>query len=152
MIVSCEQCGKEFNKAPHKIGSRPRHFCSRKCYDLTMHKNVFNVFLKQARAGLKRKQKNRNLEFSVTSEELEEIWNSQDGKCKLTGEPLTLGSSRTDFTRTASLDRIDSSVGYVKSNIQWLHKHVNNMKQSLDESYFIKMCGRVANHCRMWFY
>lgn len=152
MIVNCEYCGKDFDKSSCEIERRPTHFCSHNCYELSLNKNVFNVFLKQARHGIKQKRKNRNLEFSITSEELEEVWNSQNGKCNLTGESLTLGKSRTDSTRTASLDRIDSSVGYVKSNVQWLHKHVNNMKQSLNESYFIEMCRKIVNNCRVWFY
>ncbi len=48
--------------------------------------------------------------------------------------------------RTASLDRIDSSKGYTKDNIQWVHKHVNLMKHKFDQKYFVDICKLIANH------
>ena len=48
--------------------------------------------------------------------------------------------------RTASIDRIDSSAGYVAGNIQFVHKHINKMKNNLDEQCFIEMCKLVAFH------
>jgi uncharacterized protein YeeX (DUF496 family) len=43
-----------------------------------------------------------------------------------------------------SLDRIDSKIGYVKGNVQWIHKHINNMKQDYDNDYFISMCELIS--------
>lgn len=43
-----------------------------------------------------------------------------------------------------SIDRIDSSVGYVEGNMQWVHKDVNRMKQEFSESYFIETCRLVC--------
>jgi hypothetical protein len=69
----------------------------------------------------------------------------QDRKCALTGLPLTINYSRlTGDPHTASLDRIDSSKGYVRGNIQWIHKDVNMMKRIYDQGYFIEMCRLVA--------
>ena len=45
---------------------------------------------------------------------------------------------------TASLDRIDSSLGYVKNNVQWVHKDINKMKQELNENYFKNLCKIIA--------
>jgi len=47
-------------------------------------------------------------------------------------------------TRTASLDRIDSSKGYTPDNTQWLHKRVNKSKMEFDQKDFITMCRAVA--------
>jgi hypothetical protein len=47
---------------------------------------------------------------------------------------------------TASLDRIDSSLGYVRGNVQWLHKDVNWMKNTLDQDRFIELCKAIVNH------
>ena len=46
---------------------------------------------------------------------------------------------------TASLDRIDSSKGYVKGNVQWVHKDINKMKTDFEQSIFIKLCKSVAD-------
>jgi hypothetical protein len=51
-----------------------------------------------------------------------------------------------DNTSTASLDRIDSKVGYTKNNVQWVHKDVNNAKQDFEEDYFFNMCREVVAH------
>ena len=43
---------------------------------------------------------------------------------------------RHNDSKTASLDRIDSSKGYTEDNIQWVHKDVNQMKMDLPEQRF----------------
>jgi len=48
--------------------------------------------------------------------------------------------------RTASLDRIDSSKGYVKGNLQWVHKDINMMKNHYNQKYFIEICKKVATN------
>ena len=81
------------------------------------------------------------------------IWNlflKQERKCALTGIELTFPFNNTheEFKKsTASLDRIDSSLGYVKDNVQWVHKHINIMKNVYDEKHFIEMCKLVAANC-----
>lgn len=62
----------------------------------------------------------------------------QRGKCALTGLVISIKD------KTASLDRIDSSLGYVKGNVQWLHKDVNMMKRHYSQGYFVYLCGLVA--------
>ena len=55
-------------------------------------------------------------------------------------------SSMKEGASTASLDRIDSSKGYVKGNIQWVHIAINFMKHSLPEEEFVRWCCLVAKH------
>ena len=70
----------------------------------------------------------------------------QNKKCALTGVDLVLPKRHGDTNGNASLDRIDSSKGYIENNLQWLHKDINNIKLNFDEDYFIKMCSMVANY------
>lgn len=44
-----------------------------------------------------------------------------------------------------SIDRIDSSFGYLKENIQLVDKRVNMMKQSYSQEEFILVCKAVAD-------
>ena len=90
----------------------------------------------------------RNLEFSISQQYAWRIFQRQKQKCCLTGWEiqLTSFSSKTKHLQTASLDRIDNSKGYIKGNIQWLHKHVNQMKHKYENEYFIKMCLSVAKN------
>lgn len=53
-----------------------------------------------------------------------------------------------DTTGTASLDRIDSSKGYIKGNIQWVHKDINKMKNNYNQAYFINLCALVVDNVK----
>ena len=43
---------------------------------------------------------------------------------------------RDSPAETASLDRVDSSKGYIKNNIRWVHRLVNQIKWDLKERQF----------------
>ena len=58
---------------------------------------------------------------------------------------FTKGGNDWDHENTASLDRIDSSKGYVKDNVQWVHKDINRMKWNFPQDKFVKLCSFVAN-------
>jgi hypothetical protein len=88
----------------------------------------------------------RDLEFSITIEDAWKKFVGQDGKCVLSGINIEV---IRDYTRhhdkhTASLDRIDSNLGYTINNIQWVHRDINIMKGKLSQSYFIYLCKEVA--------
>lgn len=87
----------------------------------------------------------RELTVSVTLEDLCQLWEEQQGLCALTKLPLTLGQCVKD-SQTASLDRIDSSRGYVYDNVQWVHKTVNTMKMEMTQEDFIMFCKLVATN------
>lgn len=93
--------------------------------------------------GRERKQSTRApIPVTVTKEEAWNLFLKQEKKCALSGVDLCIsGSNRYN---TASIDRIDSSKGYELSNIQWVHKHINFMKRTYSQEYFITMCKRVA--------
>ena len=46
----------------------------------------------------------------------------------------------------ASIDRIDSSKGYTKDNIQIVTKTINLAKRSLSDDDFIQMCLEVSEY------
>lgn len=70
----------------------------------------------------------------------------QDGRCAFTGIPLIFESKCNRPDGTASLDRIDSSKGYTKDNVQWVHKDINYIKRDLSDADFIALCKKVAAH------
>jgi hypothetical protein len=77
-----------------------------------------------------------------------ELFLKQNRKCALSGIFLTLpqNSTNEEYKKsTASIDRIDSSLGYVKDNVQWVHKDINKMKNTYSQEYFIKMCSLVCS-------
>lgn len=82
----------------------------------------------------------RGITFDIT---LQQAWTQfidQNGRCAITGVEINFKE------RTASLDRIDSTRGYMLENIQWVHKIVNQMKWSLSDQELLEWCQRVVNY------
>lgn len=73
-----------------------------------------------------------------------ELFLAQEGRCYFTGQPLKISNNAS--ANTASVDRIDNEQGYIKSNVRWVHKHINIMKNRYTDSYFVDMCRRVAEY------
>lgn len=97
--------------------------------------------------SIKNKAEVRDLKFNITIEQVWERFQKQKGKCALSGLPLTLESHKECYAeKTASLDRIDNTKGYEKSNIQWLHKDVNWMKGKFKTERFVELCSLISNH------
>jgi hypothetical protein len=97
--------------------------------------------------SLQRMARIRNHLFDVSIEYLWELFLNQDRKCALTGWPICFQthSQRTKGVRqTASLDRKDSSRGYVEGNVQWIYSDLNTMKNDYPQEHFINVCKAVA--------
>lgn len=99
------------------------------------YRDISGVYFSQIKTGASK----RNLNFNISIQDMQTQWDNQNGKCALSGQALSFKS------KTASLDRIDSALGYEKSNIQWIHKTLNWMKRNMPESEFIYMCKAVAD-------
>lgn len=94
--------------------------------------------------SMKTNAKTRDIKFGVTKEYLWKLFLLQNRKCALSGKPLVFGKKQ-DFG-TASLDRIDSSKGYVKGNVQWVHKDINLMKLDHTQEEFVALCKDVVSY------
>lgn len=90
--------------------------------------------------------KRRTIELKIDKEYAWLLFISQEMKCALTGIVLKFPVKHKDKAWTASLDRIDSSKGYVEGNVQWVHKDINMMKRIYNNQYFIEMCKLVASN------
>lgn len=92
--------------------------------------------------------KRRKLKFDVGIDYLWRLFQKQNGKCALSGLDLELPPDnkawREQGHKTASLDRIDPTKGYIKGNVQWVHKDVNMMKQRFGQEYFISLCNLIS--------
>lgn len=102
-------------------------------------KDLFNSYRHSAIA--------RNLDFKISIEYLWNLFEKQNRKCALTGWDLHFPPSyKEKKNKTASPDRIDNTKGYIKGNIQWVHKDINYLKCDMDSDYFIKICKAIASH------
>lgn len=71
-----------------------------------------------------------------------ELFEKQNKKCALSKRDIYLYPAKKDLN-TASLDRIDSSVGYCKNNVQWLHKDINYLKGTMSNNEVINICKNI---------
>lgn len=94
------------------------------------------ALLRGANGGKRR----RILDFNLTKRYLWTLFRRQNRVCAYTGLALIL-HPRSE--RTASVDRIDSTKGYIKGNVQWVHKDINMMKGSLSHERFMELCCLV---------
>ena len=87
--------------------------------------------------------RNRNKEFCLVDQDIFDLWEKQDGQCAYSKLPLV---ALTNQFNTVSLDRIDSSVGYVVNNIQLVCAAINKMKQEYTQEVFLMFCHLVTKN------
>lgn len=81
--------------------------------------------LKHKRNALKKSAKDRNIVFDLSTKDINRLFNSQT-HCFYFGTLL--------YKETTTVDRIDSSKGYIVSNIVLCHKKANDLKNQLFEN------------------
>jgi len=101
--------------------------------------------------------KHRGIEFAVSIEYLQTLFDSQAGKCAVCGDPIRFGyppshASKnkvfTDCEITASLDRIDSSIGYIEGNLQWIDKWYQHPLGPRERTEFWARMAKAVDHKR----
>ena len=143
-IVPCIKCKEEriINRKDHavRLSKTKCKRCSNKSNNPQgdykgIRISFFNKFRLSANT--------RNLEFEIDLEFASSLAEIQNYKCYYSGLELKFNG---DFKQiTASIDRIDSSLGYLDGNVCWVHKDINMMKQQFSEKKFIEMCKLVAD-------
>lgn len=83
-------------------------------------------------ANAKRRAAERGLEFTITKEDVH-----IPDICPVLGIPLAVGNG-TAQSNSASLDRIDNSLGYIPGNVQVISLRANAMKNSATQEELLK--------------
>jgi hypothetical protein len=112
-------------------------------------KDIYSPYRVQYNKILYEERRRDGCEVKITLRDMHLQFLRQNGKCAYTGVDLVFGETSNDRHRgktTASLDRKDSSKGYIKGNIQWVHKDINFFKSDLSDNKFRRMCLMVANY------
>lgn len=136
----CSVCNKTVFRNPSQIESQSFFFCSMHCR--TLYKNgLSNSGINIVVNGCFRNSKFKKLEYNIDYKYIDDLFNSQNGKCSITGLVLKLPTRKknTKIFETASLDRIDSSIGYIKGNVQFVALGINYMKNKFSQDDVIKM-------------
>lgn len=110
------------------------------CDYKAMLKNWYSGnILKVRLSAAKNRAIKKNLEFSITLEYLIKVLEDQQNRCVYTG--LEFDNSNENLS--ISVDRIDSSKGYIEGNIQLVLSTINYMKSNMTSEEFIYFCELV---------
>ena len=90
------------------------------------------------------KCRDAGMDFNITVAYLQDLLEKQDYKCYYTGLPLEVGKENVGL----SLDRIDSTKGYIEGNVAFTMGVVNRIKSSLELPYFIHLCRLIVEHTK----
>ena len=142
--VRCD-CGDESYKLPIHLLSKDNYFQCEKC----AHKeNMSNIRKKNGEVGdltkteytrIRRSAEKRGYEFNVSIEYLWNLFQEQNQICAITGDYIP-------NIKEASLDRIDSSKGYIEGNVQWVTYQANVSKHVMTMEKLYEFCRKVLNH------
>jgi hypothetical protein len=96
------------------------------------------VFLSQLFYNAKTRAAKKNIEFDLTKEFLEELLDCSEMKCSVTGLKMNLEchSRKKANPFKCSIDRIDSSKGYIQDNVRFVCWAVNQMKADRTDEEF----------------
>lgn len=164
ITIFCHNCNTSFSRSKHQVKYQAKRgkktFCSLSCstqyaninqpkvkskiYDISLHSNNrkdqytgLREFI--TRINNRAAKDSRFIKNSLTLDDLLAQWKNQNGLCPYTGLQLELPGYKKKYTNKlakASLDRIDSSNGYVVGNIQFVSVYINYLKSDLDQSEF----------------
>ena len=141
--VQCD-CGTIEWKRPGTIQNPESNACihcsrKRKTKEIKLRNGMVGELSVTKFSKIKRAAKERNLEFNVTMFYLWNLFLKQNKTCALTGDVL-------ENIDKASLDRIDSSKGYIEGNVQWTTSIANICKYTLTMEEFVCLCNKIVNH------
>lgn len=152
-IVTCKclKCGNVFKRKYNCLSSKNSKLHCDKCEPVgrnTVYKSKY--FVSGLLSIFYHRAKGLGRDFNLTLEDLDELYEKQNGKCYYTGEELILPATYQFFATmdrnsfNVSIDRKDSSFGYSKENCVLCIKDVNIAKQNLSVSDFIQLCKEVT--------
>lgn len=142
--VKCD-CGEESYKLPIELLYKNKDFQCEKC---AQRERALKTTLKNGRVGdltltehtrLKRSAEKRGYIFNVSIEYLWNLFQKQKQICAITGDYIP-------SIKKASLDRIDSNIGYIEGNVQWVTHQANVSKHIMSMEELLEFCKKVLNH------
>lgn len=164
--VKCDGCGTTFEKpaSEHKRSTalKRRTFCTRSCVGKNNHKHLdkYKGNISNLKSDNRKDEvtpykyymkniKQRYKTIDITLQDLHEQWVNQEGICPYSGISLILSTHskiEKNAIYSASVDRIDSSKGYIKGNIQFTSRAMNHMKHTMSHEDTVILCKLIAQN------
>jgi hypothetical protein len=174
--VKCEYCKKEVEKPTKEVNrSKKLHrkfFCNNSCGASHRNEHMPSEYWKTCKTTLifkshagnrldefspfrpflsKSRASNQRHQMSLTPQQLKKIWEKQNGTCPYTGIKMvlprtTLENHRTHSLKKASIDRIDSSKGYIDGNVEFVCMAVNLAKRDHTKEDMISFFKEITSN------
>ena len=129
----CCICNKKILATKKEVELNTNKYCSKECRE-SKNKSNYHHLLRNIKKRCLIKSLEYNLDESFIRELLEI---KQNSKCAITNIPIRIHNYKKEkisIHNSASLDRIDSSKGYLKDNVQWVCVGINYMKLDFSQS------------------
>ena len=130
MEVICDNCKKVFDYkgGQSHFNRSKKHYCSNKCLCESNRKypELHNKTNKRYKiwCSVKKRAKLKGLEFNIELEDIPEI----PKYCPVLGIEIKSNNTNAPLDSSPSLDRIDSSKGYIKGNVRIISNRANRIK------------------------
>ena len=140
----CKGCGIKFIPK-----TRKQIFCTKACGAKWRNRNVYkHKYSVEHASSCPRNYINtllshKNRRKSLSIDYVMGIYENQGGRCALSGVPMTFTRGRGNIPTNISIDRIDSSIGYVEGNIQLVCRAVNMIKNEWNQEDLISFCRKI---------
>ena len=159
--IVCSNCGVTFQreKSQYDNGIRKgwRICCSTICVGQVSISNLGPLdrgrpavpFYSYIHSANQRKREKTTLEVNIDSKYLSKLWDKQEGICPYTRVKLYVAKRKqkdNDHRYLASLDRIDSSRGYIKGNVQFVSTSINYMKNNMTDQQTKDFIKEIVNN------
>jgi len=148
---TCIVCKKVFEKTPDNFTSFKAKrdgvtFVSKckKCERIKIAERYSNLdkYIKSILQNIKKNNTRTSKGYELDFDFIMDLYNKQEGKCEVTGIEMTHVRGKGMVYSNLSIDRIDSSKGYLKNNVQLICFWANWSKSSLDYSLFKELINK----------
>lgn len=146
--VKCDECKEEFDMTKWKYNykhkeNNGKHYCSLACFHKNKSQFAFGYFIDKGHSS-------KRWECDLDVEYLTELWIRQNGICPYTGIKMLLPKSKRQFTKLrsiekASLDRIDTTKGYLKGNVEFVCQGINFAKHDYSKEDVLRFVEHIKN-------
>lgn len=128
------------SKGANKNRFRKCDTCHKENYRIvdTIDKKIGLIF-----SSAKTRAKMKNMEFSISKEDIIKMANDQNFKCFYSNDDM---SCDTKNPKMMSIDRLDSSKGYILDNICLTTWEINKMKSEINFGRFIEICRNISSN------
>lgn len=140
LLCCSRKCRAEYLKSAYVGDRNPRY---KKMDDLSR----WFVFKTK---NIKNSAKTRNLDFDLDAHYLMDMYKKQNGLCFYTGIPMQMaitenwGELKCAAPDILSVDRVDSSIGYLKGNVVLCCTAINKMKSNYSQVFLYNILGAIA--------